>query len=146
MRKELSDIFEEDSVIKILAFCIITFGVYFIYKLYHFTRQINKHSELKIPQPFVVLTISIFIISLISLLYGLMNLQDISIIKNSIAVHVFSAILDISWIMMVRNRFNLISNSSQGDKLWLSPFMTSIFHVIYVQHKINQALASSNKN
>ncbi|MGO2373214.1 MAG: hypothetical protein ACTH5C_12750, partial [Pseudoalteromonas prydzensis] len=44
-------------------------------------------------------------------------------------------------IVMVRNRINLIAGSNKGDNLWLNPFITSIFHVIYMQHKINQGLA-----
>uniref|UniRef100_A0A486XKQ6 Uncharacterized protein n=1 Tax=Rheinheimera sp. BAL341 TaxID=1708203 RepID=A0A486XKQ6_9GAMM len=46
----------------------------------------------------------------------------------------------------MRNRINLITGSSKGDKLWLKPLITSIFHVIYIQHKINQGLAMAQYN
>lgn len=39
---------------------------------------------------------------------------------------------------MLRNRMNMIAGVKKGDNLWLNPYITSIFHVIYMQHKINQ--------
>ena len=62
---------------------------------------------------------------------------------GSIGIHIISSIFDVIWIMMVRNRINLITRSTKGDTLWLNPFFTSIFHVIYMQNKINQGLANS---
>ena len=44
---------------------------------------------------------------------------------------------------MIRNRINQISGSNKGDTLWLNPFITSILHVIYIQHKINQSLVKA---
>ena len=38
------------------------------------------------------------------------------------------------------NRMNMIAGVKKGDKLWLNPYITSIFHVIYMQYKINQGL------
>ena len=61
-------------------------------------------------------------------------------------IHILSSVFDIVWIIMVRNRTNLISGSNKGDKLWLNPFITSIFHVIYMQYKINQGLTKSINN
>jgi hypothetical protein len=56
-----------------------------------------------------------------------------------------SSVFDVTWIVMVRNRINQISGSKKGDELWLNPVTTSIFHVIYMQHKINQGLAKTLK-
>jgi hypothetical protein len=46
---------------------------------------------------------------------------------------------------MVRNRINLISGATKGDKLWLNPLLSSILHVMYMQHKINEYFAKSRK-
>jgi len=143
MKKGLKGIFEVDSVVKTLTLCILTIGSYLIYKLYRFSSQINQHTELKIPKFFVYTTIFLFIISLGSLIYSLINFHDPAILRNSIGIHVISSIFDVTWIIMVRNRINLIIGSNRGDKLWLNPFITSIFHVIYMQYKINQSLAKS---
>jgi hypothetical protein len=67
----------------------------------------------------------------------------LAILKTSISIHIVSSVFDVTWIIMVRNRINLIACSKKGDKLWLNPFMTSIFHVIYMQHKINQGSVKS---
>ncbi|MFY8328298.1 hypothetical protein [Pseudoalteromonas sp. ZZD1] len=138
MKKGLTDIFEVDSVLKTLVLCVLTIGSYLIYKLYRFSSQINEHTELKIPNYFILTTIILFIISLGSLIYGLANIHDLSILKSSIVIHAISSAFDVTWIIMVRNRINSIAGSHKGDKLWLNPFFTSIFHVMYMQHKINQ--------
>jgi hypothetical protein len=135
-----SGIFEEDSVGKTLALCLITIGSYLIYKLYRFSNQINQHTNLKISNVFMGIATFLFTISLGSLLYGLANFQDPTILTSSIGIHIVSSVFDITWIIMVRNRINLIAGSTKGDKLWLNPVITSIFHVIYMQHKINQGI------
>ena len=143
MKKELADIFEVDSVLKTLVLCVLTIGSHLIYKLYRFSNQINKHTELKISKYFILTTVILFGISLASLIYGLVNIHNLSIIKSSIVIHLVSSVFDVTWIVMVRNRINLISGSNKGDTLWLNPFITSIFHVIYMQHKINQSLVKA---
>lgn len=146
MKKGLTEIFEVDSVPKTLALCVLTIGAYLIYKLYHFSNRINQKTEHKISNVFIVITILLFTISLGSLIYGLVNLDDPAILRSSIGIHVVSSIFDVTWIIIVRNRINLIAGSNSGDKLWLNPFITSIFHVIYMQHKINQGLATAQYN
>ncbi|MEW6998575.1 hypothetical protein AADZ86_12840 [Colwelliaceae bacterium BS250] len=143
MKKEFTKIFEADSVIKTLVLCILTIGAFLIYKLYHFSKQINQHTDHKISTVFVAITILLFTLSLGCLIYGLVNLDDAVILRNSIGIHVLSTVFDVTWIIMVRNRINLIAGSHKGEKLWLNPFITSIFHVIYMQHKINQGLSNN---
>ncbi|MCJ8318276.1 MAG: hypothetical protein MJK12_01495 [Colwellia sp.] len=143
MKKRFNGIFEIDSVAKTLTLCILTIGSYLIYKLYRFSKQINQNTDLKISNIFMVITILLFTIALGSLIYALINLHEPIILKSSIGIHMVSSVFDIIWIIMVRNRINLISGASAGDKLWLNPFITSIFHVIYMQHKINQGLADN---
>lgn len=143
MKERFTGTFEENSVIKTLALCILTLGSYLIYKLYCFSNQINQHTSLKISNVFMGIAIILFTLSMCSLFYGLANFQDTSILKNSIGIHVISSVFDVTWIIMVRNRINLISGSTKSDKLWLNPFITSIFHVIYMQHIINKGLSSN---
>jgi hypothetical protein len=140
MNKGFTGIFAADSVVKTLMLCVLTIGAYLIFKLYYFSKQINQHTELKISKLFIVATIALFTISLASLLYGVSHLHDPAILRSSIGIHAIASVFDVTWIIMVRNRINLIAGASKGDKLWLKPFMTSIFHVIYMQHKINQGL------
>jgi hypothetical protein len=141
MKKGFTGIFVVNSVAKTFALCVLTIGSYLIYKLYRFSNQINQQTSLKIPAVFMGIAICLFALSLGHLLYGLANLQDTSILTSSIGIHVISSAFDITWIIMVRNRINLIAGSIKGDKLWLNPFITSIFHVIYMQYKINQGLS-----
>jgi len=141
MKKGFIGVFEVVSVLKVFIFCIMTLGAYLIYKLYHFSSQINQHTELKISNTFIYITIFLYTISFVSLIYGLANFHDLTILTSTVTLHVVSSFFDITWIIMVRNRINLISGATKGDKLWLNPFKTSILHVIYMQYKLNQGLA-----
>lgn len=143
MEKSFVGIFEEDSVAKTLALCVLTLGAYLIYKLYRFSQQINTATNFSISKVFIVTTIVLFTLSLVSLVYGLMNLDDPAILKSSIGLHVISSLFDVTWIIMVRNRMNAIVGANKGDELWLHPMITSIFHVIYMQYKINQGLVKN---
>jgi len=143
MRKVLTDIFKVDSVPKTLVLCILTIGSYFIYKLYRFSSQINRHTELKISKLFMLITVVLFSISLGSLIYGLIKYPDLTLLRSSLGIHLLSSVFDVTWIIMVRNRINLISGANKGDKLWLNPFTTSIFHVVYMQYKINQSFVKT---
>jgi hypothetical protein len=60
MKKVLTDIFEVNSVAKTLALCVFTLGAYLIYKLYHFSTQINQQTELKISTAFIATSIVLF--------------------------------------------------------------------------------------
>jgi len=146
MPKALDDIFEVDSVIKILLLCIATLGGYLIYKLYYFSKRINHNTAYKISPLFMFISIVLFSLSLMSLVYGLIHIDKPEILHSSIALHLVSSIFDISWIIMVRNRINLISGAVKGDSLWLNSFITSIFHVVYMQHKINQYFVNSSSS
>lgn len=140
MNKGLSETFEADSVFKILVLCVLTIGSYLIYKLYRYTEKINLHTNYKISSRFINTAIVFFTISLASLLYSLANLNDATMLRNSIGIHIVSSIFDITWILMVRKRINIISKCRKGNRLWLDPLATSIFHVVYMQYKINQGL------
>ena len=140
MHHKNSKIFKTDSVAKVLILCIFTLGCYLIYKLYYFSKAINHNTELKISKVFIAVTISFFGISFASLIYGLINFEDPLIFKSHLAIHIISSLLDVTWIIKVRNRINIIIGANKGDKDWLNPYITSLFHVIYMQYKINQSL------
>lgn len=141
MKNRFKAVFEADSVIKTLVLCVLTFGAFLIYKLYCFSDQINQKSAYTISNIFIAITILLFVMAFGSLIYGLAHFNDPDMLRNSIGIHVLSSVFDVTWIIMVRHRINLIAGANKGDKLWLAPFVTSIFHVIYMQHKINQGLS-----
>jgi len=55
-------------------------------------------------------------------------------------IHIISSILDVTWIIKVRNCINIIIGANKDNNLMLNPFITSILHVVYMQYKINQSL------
>ncbi|MBA6253310.1 MULTISPECIES: hypothetical protein [unclassified Colwellia] len=143
MKNGFMGVFDMASVAKILVLCILSIGSYLIYKLYLFSKQINKHTAFKISKTFIFITIFLYIISFGTLIHALANWQEPGILNLTLGFHVISSIFDIIWMIMVRNRINLIAGANKGDKLWLNPFITSLLHVVYMQHKINQGLAKT---
>ncbi|MBA6352704.1 hypothetical protein [Colwellia sp. BRX9-1] len=143
MKNGFTGVFDIASVAKILVLCILSMGSYLIYKLYLLSKQINKHTALKISKTFIFITIFLYIISFSTLIHALVNWQEPGILNFTLGFHIISSIFDITWIIMVRNRINLIAGANKGDKLWLNPFITSLLHVVYMQHKINQGLAKN---
>ncbi|MCC4832430.1 DUF4234 domain-containing protein [Shewanella sp. 10N.7] len=140
---DFKNVFKADSVVKTLLLCVLTIGIYFIYKLYQFSTQINNSTPQEISSTFMAITIALFTMSLSCLIYAIINLHDPLMLKGSIGIHVISTVFDMVWIFMVRNRINSLSAANKGDRLWLDPIFTSFFHVIYMQHTINQGLSNS---
>lgn len=57
--RHMDDIFEVKSVAKTIAFCVFTFGLYVIYRLFTLTKQLNGNVEKPISPWFVVSAISV---------------------------------------------------------------------------------------
>ena len=129
--------FRKESVLKILFLCVITVGVYLIYKLFQLSREINKHNN-EISSKFILLTVILFGISLASLVWGAIKLPDTAILKSHLPVHFLSSVFDIIWIAKVRNKLNMLSGATKGQKRWLNAYFSSIFHVVYFQYVINR--------
>ena len=129
--------FRKESVLKVLFLCVITIGAYLIYKLFHLSREINKHSS-EISANFILLTVFLFGIYLASLVWGVVHLPDTEILKAHLPIHILSSIFDVVWIVKVRNKLNMLSGATKGQERWLNAYFSSIFHVVYFQYVINR--------
>ncbi|MCG7530700.1 hypothetical protein MHM98_04920 [Psychrobium sp. MM17-31] len=144
MQNKVADIFEYESVAKVLVLCILTVGIYLIVKLYQYSQRINRYTEYKIPSWFIATAIFLFGVSFASLIHVFMNLNSPEAIELTIVIHAISTLFDVTWIIMVRNRINRITATKRGERMWLNPFITSILHVIYMQYVINQGRQQSS--
>lgn len=138
MNTEKDDIFEIESVRKLLFLCVVSMGIFVIVKLYQLSIRINQYSSNQIPKLFIYLAVTLFSLSFLSLAIALINFDQPELLRSSIALHVVSTVFDVAWIVMVRNRINVILGTQQGHASWLHPLAVSIFHVIYIQYKINR--------
>jgi hypothetical protein len=137
--KNMDDIFESQSVVKTITLCMLTFGLYVIYRLFTLTKEVNGNVNNIIPTWFTFSAITIHLISFISLVtfFATANgTQELLIFSK--AMHVLSSIFHVTWLIKVRNRINQISGVKKGSEFWLNPILSSFFHVIYIQYKINQ--------
>lgn len=135
-------VFKEKSVAAVVALCVFTFGLYVIFRLWQLTKILNSRIENHISKAFTSTAISIHLISLLGLIYYFLFPAPIALLITAKLLHLLSAIFHIVWIIKVRNRINSINNVPKGNALWLDPFLSSFFHVIYFQHKINQSIDS----
>ena len=135
-------VFKEKSVVLVLALCVFTFGLYVIFRLWQLTKILNSRTESNISKTFTSTAISIHLVSLLGLIYYFLFPAPTALLITAKLLHLLSAIFHIVWIIKVRNRINSIYNVSKGNALWLDPFLSSFFHVIYFQHKINQSIDS----
>jgi hypothetical protein len=145
-RNKFNEIFEVVSVNKIILLCILSFGMYVIFKLYTFSNKVNKKVASPISNFFMHTAIVIHLISFISLLifFGIDGSQELLIFSK--LMHVLSSIFHITWIIKVRNRINIINSVMKGNKLWLNAILSSLFHVIYMQYKINESILETKNS
>jgi hypothetical protein len=136
--KNMDDIFESQSVAKIITLCMLTFGLYVIYRLFTLTKEVNGNVNNIIPTWFTFSAITIHLISFISLVIFFTTNGTQELLIFSKAMHVLSSIFHVTWLIKVRNRINKISGVKKGSECWLNPILSSFFHVIYIQYKINQ--------
>ena len=138
--KKISNIFETESITKILVLCVLTFGLFVIFKLYKFSKKLNSNVASPISNWFMNTAVVIHLVSFISLLifFGTNGSQELLIFSKS--MHIVSSIFHLVWIIKVRNRINEVNQVFKGDSLWLNPFLSSFFHVIYMQYKINKTI------
>lgn len=140
-----NSVFKEKSLIAVLALCVFSFGLYVIFRLWQLTNILNSKTENNISKVFTTITISIHLVSLLGLIYYFLFPAPATLLLIAKLLHLLSTIFHIIWIIKVRNRINRINNVSKGNMLWLDPILSSFFHVIYFQHKINQSIASETE-
>ncbi|MFZ8200192.1 hypothetical protein [Alteromonas portus] len=137
--------FEEKSVFAVLALCICSFGLYVIYRLWQLTHVINRKIENPISRAFTATAICIHVLSLLGILCYFLFPAPPALLLTAKLLHLLSSLFHVVWIIKVRNRLNTINNNKKGDVLWLNALLSSFFHVIYFQYKINQTVDSGRK-
>jgi len=138
--KNINNIFKSESILKTAALCVLTFGLYVIYRLFHLTKSVNGNVKNSIPRWFVFSAITVHLISFFSLVIFFVTSGSQELLIFSKAMHVISSIFHVIWLIKVRNRINQLIGVEKENNLWLNPFLSTLFHVIYIQHKINQSL------
>ncbi|PKF54980.1 hypothetical protein CW748_14460 [Alteromonadales bacterium alter-6D02] len=123
-----------------IALCVLTCGLYVIYRLYTLTLQTNPHIKNPIATWFVVAAVVIHLLSFISLAYFILASGSQQLLLFSKVMHVISSISHLIWIGKLRNRIHRLLGAEKGSSAWLNPFLSTFLHVIYIQYKINLAV------
>ncbi|MCC2615210.1 hypothetical protein LJ739_03000 [Aestuariibacter halophilus] len=118
--------------------CVLSMGCYLFYMLYRLSVLTNRHTEHRISIPFMLTVTTLFGLSLASLCWAVVVYPDLSALQAHLPLHVVSSFLDMLWILRVRKGLQSLWQNQRGDDGGLSPVLSSMFHVVYFQHKINQ--------
>ncbi len=137
----VQEIFERASVVKTITLSMLTFGLYVVYKLYDLSLKLNPKVVSPISKWFMNTSLAITLVSYAGFLVYFSTDASQQLLITFKLIHVVSSAFHLVWILKVRNRINEVSAAEKGSKVWLHPFMSTFFHVIYMQYKINEALS-----
>ena len=133
------------SIAKVIAWCMLSFGLYVVFRLYQLSNILNQKVRMPISKGFMFMAIAIHLLSFVSLITYFVFDGSSQLLITSKVLHVISSLFHFVWIMKVRNRMNEISGAVKGDINWLRPFLSTFLHVIYMQYKINRNAAGIKK-
>ena len=130
-------VFNKKSILQVATLCIITVGLYVVFRLWSLTKNLNPHICKPIPHWFSITAISVHLLSFFSLICFFVLSDSSQILIFSKVMHLISSIFHVVWLLKIRNRINSFTNARNDDLYWLNPFLSSFLHVIYIQYKIN---------
>ncbi|RYV01693.1 hypothetical protein SOPP22_15125 [Shewanella sp. OPT22] len=135
----LNETFKVKPITHVITLCVFSFGLYVVFRLYQLSKIANHKVKDSISNWFMGTAIIIHLLSFGSLVAFFLIDGSQNLLIASKMLHVISSLFHFIWIMKLRNRINDISGAKKGDEPWLRPFLSTFFHVIYMQHKINES-------
>ncbi len=130
----------------VVAFAMISFGIYTFYWLFSRTKILNSNLPEDdriaswIPIVGIVSFALYFILSIVPPLFLISTNPELVSILMGVGgvIGLVYFVVFLVWIFKFRSRLNLLSGSTSGEKLWLGGVLTFILNVMYFQWKINQ--------
>jgi len=122
----------------------VTQWLYSVIWLYNRTKVLNKISKSDpISSGYVNTSIACFIVGLALDVYTRVSGNEaMNVLLASAVIYLISAIFIVIWCFKIKRLIEDLPVA--GLPMRLSGFMTFLFHVIYLQYKINQLIDTSN--
>ncbi len=137
-KNTLNEAFNIKSITHVVALCMLSFGLYVIFRLYQLSKRANDKVNVPISNGFMGTAIVIHLLSFASLITFFIIDTSPLLLLSLKALHVISSFYHFIWILKVKNRMNEISGAKKNDNLWIKTFLSTFFHMIYMQYKINK--------
>lgn len=133
----LSEVFERFTAWGVFGLSIITLGIYPLYWLYTRTQQLNSRIDNPISSAYMITTIVIWIISMLSNGVTPINPQIGGIMALA---GLPAAIMQIVWAFKIRSRIHDYVTAAPGTFAWANSFLTFFLGALYLQYKINKII------
>lgn len=134
----MSPLFETKSVLRTVALCIFTVGLYVVYRLLTLTFVINQNVKHTISLKFAYAAVVIHLVSFVSIVIYFTTSAPPELLVFSKVMHAVSSVFHLVWIVKVKNRIEALTSAKTNTNTNLNPFLSAFLHVIYFQYKINQ--------
>jgi len=124
--------------LNIVAYSILTLGLYGTYWLYTRTQIINQFHDKKIPMAVPHAIIGLLLINFIFSIMSGTNPENMEYREMVTISGLCFSLGNLYWVFLLRNRIHRITLAGEKSLFWLNGIFTFLFQVFYLQFKINE--------
>jgi len=122
----------------IVAYSILSLGLYGTYWLYTRTQIINQVHDKKIPMAVPHAIIGLLLINFIFSIMSGSNPENMEYRELVTISGLCFSLGNLYWIFLLRNRIHRITLAGERSLFWLNGIFTFLLQVLYLQYKINE--------
>jgi Domain of unknown function (DUF4234) len=122
----------------IVAFSILSLGLYGTYWLFTRTQIINQVHDKKIPMGVPHMVIGLLLVNLIFSIMSGVNPDNMEYRELASLSGLSFSLGNLFWVFLLRNRIHRITFAGKKSLFWLNGIFTFLFQVFYLQYKINE--------
>jgi len=122
----------------IVAYSILSLGLYGTYWLYTRTQIINQVHDKKISMNVPHTVIGLLLINLIFSIMSGTNTDNMEYRELASLSGLCFSLGNVFWVFLLRNRIHRITLAGEKSLFWLNGIFTFLFQVFYLQYKINE--------
>ncbi len=122
----------------VVAFSILSLGIYNTYWLYTRTQLINQLHDKKIPMSVPHTVIGLLLVNFIFSIMSGVNPDNLEYSELASLSGLIFSLCNVFWVFMLRHRIHRMTLAGEKSLFWLNGIFTFLFQVAYLQYKINE--------
>lgn len=122
----------------VVAFSILSLGLYNTYWLFTRTQIINQVHDEKISMRVPHTVIGLLLVNLIFSIMSGANPDNLEYRELASLSGLCFSLGNVFWVFMLRHRIHRITLAGEKSLFWLNGIFTFLFQVMYLQYKINE--------
>lgn len=126
------------STWRVVAFSILSLGIYNTYWLFTRTQLINRLHDEKIPMSVPHTVIGLLLVNFIFSIMSGANPDNTDYHELASLSGLFFSLGNVFWVFMLRHRIHRMTLAGEKSLFWLNGIFTFLFQVAYLQYKINE--------